>query len=203
MVRVKICGFTRAEDALAAVAAGADALGFVLWSGSKRAATADQARAIIATLPPYVQTVGVFVNEAPRRIEEIRRAVGLGCVQLSGDENPEDYSDLTAPVVKAFRAAPDPVILSRWGWCAGFLADGDAGAGIYGGGGVGASDVTIARLADTGRLILAGGLKPETVAERTRAVRPYAVDVASGVESAPGIKDLARMTAFIQAAKSA
>jgi phosphoribosylanthranilate isomerase len=189
MIRVKICGITNLGDALHAIEAGADALGFILWSGSKRAVAPQTAREIIAALPPFITTVGVFVNETARSIERLRTEIGFTVAQLSGDESPEILSELRRPVVKAFRTIPEPAMLGRWKGVAALLADG-AAAGQFGGTGTAASD---------GRLILAGGLTPETVAERAQAIQPYAVDVAGGVEASPGVKDSAKVTAFISA----
>jgi phosphoribosylanthranilate isomerase len=198
MIRVKICGITNLGDALHAVEAGADALGFILWSGSKRAVAPQTAREIVAALPPFVTTVGVFVNETARSIERLRSEIGFTVAQLSGDESPEILGELRRPVVKAFRAAPDPATLARWKGASAFLADG-AAAGQFGGTGTPASDDLVAALKPAGRLILAGGLTPETVAARAQAVQPYAVDVASGVEASPGVKDAVKVAAFISA----
>lgn len=201
MIRVKICGLTNLEDALHAVAAGADALGFILWPGSKRAVSPDRAREIVASLPPYVTTVGVYVNENSAEIERMRREIGLSTTQLSGDETSDILAGLTGPVVKAFRTLPDPAPLAGWKGIAGYLADG-AISGQYGGTGTSPADDLVAGLAPTGRLILAGGLTPENVAARASIVRPYAVDVASGTEASPGIKDPAKVSAFIAAVRT-
>ncbi len=197
-VRVKICGLTRGQDAAAAVAAGADALGFVLWPGSKRHVTADAVRAIVSALPPLVATVGVFVDADPAEMLAIRAACGLSHIQLSGDEPPEVAKALGPAVIKAFRAIPDR--LADWS-VQGVLADG-AAPGQYGGTGHTAAEALLAALAPTGRLILAGGLTPQTVGAAIQRWQPYAVDVASGVETAPGIKDPALIQSFIAAAKA-
>lgn len=201
MVRVKICGLTRLGDALHAAACGADALGFVTWPGSKRAiAVADLAR-LRRELPPFVQTVAVTVNATPAELVDLWTKTGVSAVQLHGDETPMAYRGLPMPVIKAFRAPPLAVDLDAWE-AVGFLADG-AAAGHYGGSGVVADTATVEALAATGRLILAGGLTPETVADAVRRTRPYAVDVASGTEAAPGIKDSDKVRAFIAHAKAA
>lgn len=200
-IRVKICGLTTLGDALHAAACGADALGFVVWPGSKRAVTADALRAIRAELPPLVQTVAVTVTMPPADLIGLWRHTGVGAVQLHGDETPDDWQGLPMPVIKAFRSPPSQADLDAW-QAAAFLADG-AAAGHYGGTGHSADAATIDALAQTGRLILAGGLTPETVADRIRAVRPYAVDVASGTEAEPGRKDPAKVRAFIEAARNA
>lgn len=201
MVRVKICGLTRLGDALHAAACGADALGFVVWPGSKRAITVPDLARLRRELPPFVQTVAVTVNATPVDLVEIWKLTGVGAVQLHGDETPAAYRGLPMPVIKAFRAPPPAADLDAWD-AAAFLADG-AAAGHYGGSGVAADRATVEALAATGRLILAGGLTPETVAEAVGRTRPYAVDVASGTEAEPGIKDPSRVRAFIETAKSA
>lgn len=203
MTRVKICGLTRLDDALAAIRHGVDALGFILWPRSKRFIAPDALRVLLSELPPLVTTVGVFVDEPAAGIVDLWRRTGLSAVQLSGDEQPQDYRGLPMPVIKAFRQPPAPDVLDRWP-AAAFLADGAGAPGTatqYGGSGHSAQDDVIAALAPTGRLILAGGLTPDTVADRIAAHRPYAVDVASGVERDPGIKDHARIAAFLKAAK--
>ncbi len=201
MVRVKICGLTRLGDALHAAACGADALGFITWPGSKRfIATADLAR-LRRELPPFVQTVGVTVNATPTEVVDLWKKTGIGAVQLHGDETPEAYRGLPMPVIKVFRSPPPVTDLEAWDAVA-FMADG-AAAAHYGGSGVTADTATVEALAATGRLILAGGLMPETVADAVRRTRPYAVDVASGTEAAPGIKDPDKVRAFIAHAKAA
>lgn len=200
MIRVKICGITRADDANLAVTLGADALGFIQWAPSKRAITPDAARAIITALPPFVTPVGVFVNQDAATIEALRRYCGFRAVQLHGDESPSILDDLTGPVIKAFRAIPNDAELSAWRVSA-VLADG-ALADHYGGTGTLADDRLIAALGASGRLILAGGLTPESVGARCRVVRPYAVDVASGVEASPGRKDSEKLRAFIEAVRA-
>ncbi len=192
MIRVKICGLTRLVDALHAAQCGADALGFIVWPGSKRAVTPDAARAIIAELPPFVTPVGVFVNETAQAMSALAAHCGFRMLQLSGDEKPEITADLALPVIKAFRSVPD---LSHW-HVAGYLADG-AADGQFGGTGAQAEDALIAALAPTGRLILAGGLTPDNVAARASAAQPYAVDTASGTEASPGIKDPGKVSRFI------
>jgi phosphoribosylanthranilate isomerase len=201
VTKVKICGLTNLDDAAAALAAGADALGFILWRPSKRYVAPERVAEIVAALPPFAFTVGVFVDEGTDAMQAIRDRAGLSAIQLHGDEAPEILAQLRAPVLKAFRAAPDPATLARWP-VAGFLADG-APAGQYGGTGHAASDALIAALQPTGRLVLAGGLNPDNVAARIAAVRPYAVDVTSGVEAAPGKKNQEAVRRFIAAVRAA
>lgn len=198
-VRVKICGVTRLDDALAAVRLGADALGFNFWPRSKRYLPPAEARAIVRRLPPFVSAVGVFVD--PTR-EEVLRAVdvsGIGIAQLHGDEPPELCVSLPCPVLKAIRVADAHALAQLASYdVRGFILDAP-GPG-YGGGGVTFDWSLVAEIAREMPIVLAGGLTPENVAEAVRAVRPWAVDVASGVESAPGAKDEEKMRRFIEAA---
>lgn len=198
--RVKICGVTRLEDALQAARLGADALGFNFWPGSRRFLAPDAAREVVDQLPPFVTPVGVFVNQPE---EEIRRAAeesGVRVLQLHGDEPPELCARLPFPVVKAVRVGAALSLEALGAYqVAAFLLD--APSAGYGGSGA-TFDWSLAEgVADLGPLILAGGLDPENVAAAVRRVRPYAVDVASGVESAPGVKDFSKMARFIAAAK--
>lgn len=204
MVFVKICGITNLEDALAAVSAGADALGFNFYQRSSRFITPLAAREIIAALPAEVLSVGVFVNESgPEEVERIARASGVGAVQLHGDESPA-YCHALQPsfVIKALRVgsgfAPESAL--EFETDAILLDAFDANAR----GGTGRQfDWQVARR--TGELVqklfLAGGLTVENVASAIAAARPYAVDACSGLERAPGRKDHRRVEAFIKSAK--
>lgn len=208
-VRVKICGFTSAADAEAAVHAGADALGFNTWPGSRRFLDLEKARDWIAELPGFVTRVALCVN-AP--LEEALRIASLpyiDAVQLHGDESP-DYcrrvAALNRSVIRAVRLEQfeQGASLGLWGTRQ-VLMDA-AVAGAYGGTGARVDLDLAARVVRHFRgfcLTLAGGLDPENVAEAVRTVRPYAVDVASGVESAPGRKDISKMRAFVQAVAEA
>ncbi len=200
-VRVKICGVTRLEDALAAAELGADALGFNLWPGSKRHVEADAVREIVARLPPFLTPVGVFVNQEPTAVLHLSAQARVTVVQLHGDEEPRDCAGHVMPVVKSFRVAgpEDLEPIPRYHRVAAVLLDA-RGDGF---GGTGRTfDWELAKRVAGGKpLVLAGGLTPENVAEAVRAVRPYAVDVASGVESSPGVKDRDKMARFIRAAK--
>jgi phosphoribosylanthranilate isomerase len=200
-VRIKICGITRLEDALLAARLGADALGFNLWPGSKRFIEPDAARAIVDRLPPFVAPVGVFVNQPPREVVASAARAGLGTVQLHGDEGPDEVNGYAIPALKALRVSgPESLADLHRYRVLGFVLD----APSAGFGGSGATfDWAIAREA-AGRVpvILAGGLTPGNVREAIRAVRPYGVDVASGVESAPGVKDVDRLRRFIEAARA-
>jgi phosphoribosylanthranilate isomerase len=199
--RVKICGITRLEDALEAVRLGADALGFNFWPGSKRFIAPAEARRIIRALPPLVTTVGVFVDPSHDEAVAAAAVSGVQVLQLHGDESPEACRAFQLPVVKALRVAGPEALaeVARYRGLAGILLD--AASPGYGGSGL-TFDWSIAREAATRvPLLLAGGLVPENVGEAVRAVRPWAVDVASGVESSPGVKDPEKLARFIRAAK--
>ena len=196
MVRVKICGITNWADARLAVNAGAGALGFNFYPPSPRCVTPAQAWGIIRRLPPFVEAVGVFVNWSFDAVEAMARAVRLGAVQLHGDESPAAVAEFAGmrPVIKAFRVHRRfrPEILARYGRAAAFLLDGFS-EGLRGGTGR-QFDWGIARRARRyGRIILAGGLGPENVARALFEVRPFAIDVCSGIEAKPGKKDPARL----------
>lgn len=200
--KVKICGITRLDDALAAVDAGADALGFNFWPSSRRYLPPAQAREIVRRLPVFVTAVGVFVD--PTR-DEVLGAVdssGVGVVQLHGDESPALCASLPLPVVKAIRVESSHSLAALAAYeVQAFLLD--APTAGYGGSGA-RFDWTLAiEAAAVVPVLLAGGLDPDNVAEAVRIVRPYAVDVASGVESGPGIKDAARMRRFVDAVRGA
>ena len=199
-VRIKICGVTRAEDALAAVRLGADALGFNFWPGSKRHVTPAAARAIIARLPPFVTPVGVFVNQTEGEMRAIAAESGIQVFQLHGDEPPELCARLPMPVVKAIPVDQVRALSRLLSYeVAAFLLDTPSRG--YGGSGE-PFDWSLAEgVSEVAPVILAGGLTPENVAAAVRAVRPYAVDVASGVESSPGVKDMARMSRFFAAVR--
>jgi len=202
-VRIKICGLTRLEDALAAVRLGADALGFNFWPGSKRYIPPGKAREIIRALPPLVTTVGVFVDPSHEEASAAAALSGVQVLQLHGDEPPALCRSFRLPVVKGLRVAGPEALdaLDAYPGVAAFLLD--AASAGYGGSGK-TFDWSLARAAAArATVLLAGGLGPANVAEAVRAVRPYAVDVASGVESAPGVKDHALMSRFIAAARSA
>ena len=194
---VKICGITREADAEAAVAAGASAIGFIFWPKSPRYVEPARAAAIVRTLPPFVTPVGVFVNESVERMNGVADTVGLGAVQLHGDEGPMLLNGINRPVVKAVGRVdaeagvgwPDRVILlvdaydpERRGGT-GMRADWDAAA----------------VLAASRRILLAGGITPANVLEAVTRVRPFGIDVSSGVEDAPGIKNAGRIGELFEA----
>lgn len=201
MIRVKICGITNSADALAAIDAGANLLGFNFYAKSPRRITEDDAARIRPQLPKKVEAVGIFVNAPTDGVAALCKLLKLDAAQLHGDETPETVAELarSIPVYKAFRVEPDFPLgtLDEYPEAFAFLFDA-AHTGQYGGTGR-TTDWDVARRAAVGhRIILAGGLKVENVAAAVRIVRPYAVDVASGVESKPGKKDHGRMREFIQ-----
>ncbi len=197
--RVKICGLTRAEDARAAVAAGADALGLVFYPPSPRAVTPEQALEVIRGLPPFVTLVGLFVNEERERIQEILRTVPLDLLQFHGDETPADCAGFGRQWIKAVRvregtdlyALREEFILG-----AGLLLDAYR-PGVPGGTG---EQFDWQRIPEdlAGQIVLAGGLEPDNVQGAVEQVGPYAVDVSGGVERAKGIKDPEKIQAFIR-----
>jgi phosphoribosylanthranilate isomerase len=199
-VRTKICGITSQKDACTAVAAGADAIGLVFYPGSKRCVDIEQARLICATLPPFVTRVGLFVNENPAMIRTTVSRCGLDLVQLHGDEDAQECSIPGIRVVKALRLREDSDIqvcdaYSHAGVEA-FLLDAWV-KNAYGGTGRCAPWETAARFARTYNVILAGGLNPANVGAAIEQVQPYAVDVSSGVEQSPGVKDPEKVRAFV------
>ncbi|WP_107328357.1 phosphoribosylanthranilate isomerase [Metapseudomonas otitidis] len=203
-VRVKICGITRVEDALAAVAAGADAIGLVFYAPSPRAVTAEQARAIISALPPFVTTVGLFVDMPGEELDSVLATVPLDLLQFHGDESPEACRRHGRPYLKALRIRPgDDVsaLIDRYPDASGVLLDTYV-PGTPGGTGE-AFDWSLVPSGPSRPVVLAGGLTPGNVAEAIRRVRPYAVDVSGGVEASKGIKDPVLIRVFIDAVRSA
>ena len=202
--RVKICGITRIEDARAAIAAGADAIGLVFYAQSPRCIAADRARAIVAALPPFVTIAGLFVDAEPEAVRGIVSVVPLSLLQFHGSETPEQCRSYGRPYVKAVTMR-DGVDLSadekRFADAAALLLD-TFTPGVPGGSGR-AFDWSRVPLKRTKPLILAGGLTPENVADAVRRVRPDAVDVTSGVEASKGVKDPTKIVAFINAVRDA
>jgi phosphoribosylanthranilate isomerase len=199
-VRVKICGITRLEDAALAVELGADAIGFVLWPGSPRAVNSELARAIAEHIPKSVTRVGVFVDPIPSDVAWLVESIGLDTVQLHGQEAVESYEWIGANLVKAVRLDTDQDI-ERAADLPQFvtpLVDA-TDRHLIGGTGQLADWRRAARLAARRPIMLAGGLVASNVAEAVRSVRPWAVDVSSGVERYPGVKDADRMIRFFQA----
>lgn len=199
-VRVKICGVRRMEDALLAAGLGASAIGFVFWPGSPRFIDPFRAKRIAAALPPFIATVGVFVNQAPEHASGIARLLNLAAIQLHGDEDPQPFLRTGYRVIKAvavgdtFDAAtlalvPPPVTILL-----------DADDSIRRGGTGQTIDWSVAaRVAASRRTVLSGGLNPANVRTAVEQVKPYAIDVSSGVESAPGVKDPDKLRALFDA----
>src|SRR3954447_6610859 len=193
---VKICGITRREDAMAAVDAGARAIGFVFWPDSPRFIDPHRARTIAAALPPFVTTVGVFVNQAIEHVNRVAGLVRLGAVQLHGDETPDVAGAVARPVIKAI--TPEHGDVGVWPDRVRLLLD------VYDPAARGGTGRTVdwdraANIASSRRILLAGGLTPDNVAGAIARVRPFGIDVSSGVERAPGIKDHRRLRALFEA----
>lgn len=206
MVRIKICGITSAADAQAAIEAGANLLGFNFYAKSPRHISEDQAAEIRSKLPKRVKAVGIFVNRLVADVITLRSSVKLDAVQLHGDESPETVAEIASvvPVIKAFRVEPEfPITtLDEYSRAFAFLFDA-AHTDQYGGTGR-TTDWDVARRASLRhRIILAGGLKVENVTAAVRIVRPYGIDVASGVESSPGKKDHELLREFIKEVRRA
>lgn len=193
MIPVKICGITRGEDARLAVKLGAAALGFIFYLPSPRYIAPGRAKTIAGTVGRHIRKVGVFVNSPPEEINTIVDEAGLDLVQLSGDEPPEVCRSVTAPVIKTFHVGADidPAVTHPYDVHA-ILLD-TRKAGSYGGTGRPFEWSLVNRNAFTSPLILSGGLTPENILDGIEIVRPDAVDVNSGVEASPGVKDRARM----------
>lgn len=201
--RIKICGITNLEDALNAAELGADAVGFVFYPKSPRNINPRTAGLISRELPPFVATIGVFVDEAPERVREIAAEASLGAVQLHGDESPEYCSNLGLRVIKAVRVRSQADIARLRSYNASaFLLDAYR-EGVPGGTGETFDWDLAIEAKDMGRLILSGGLNPANAAEAVRKVAPYGVDASSGVEERPGKKDIKKMKAFIEEVRKA
>lgn len=204
MIRVKICGITSHEDAWGAVEAGADAIGFIFVKGTPRYIEPEAAADIAARMPPFVTTVGVFVDRTVGEIEQIVRASGLAIAQLHGKESPAECHCLRVPFVKVIRVQGEHDLraLHTYPQAKAFLLDTYV-AGRSGGTGVTFPWEIAAKAAQQARVILSGGLTPDNVALAVAQVRPYAVDVCSGVEAFPGRKDHHKVREFIEQAKKA
>ena len=197
--RVKICGFTRPEDALAAVRLGADAIGLVFYPPSPRSVSVDTARTIVASLPPFATVVGLFVDEEAARVRQVLERVRVDLIQFHGDEPPAYCAGFGKPYIKALRVRPGVELaaaMAGHSGASGFLLD--AWDPDTKGGTGRRFDWKLIPKEPAGSLILAGGLAPGNVAEALRTVRPYAVDVSSGVELEKGLKDAGKMAAFLK-----
>jgi phosphoribosylanthranilate isomerase len=203
MLKIKICGITNLEDALAAVECGANALGFVFQSKSPRAVTPDEAKAIISKIPPFVTSVGVFVDEDKSEVEKIARYAGLNVIQLHGSEPPEECQ-MCRKVIKAIRVKDltslEPLNTYK---VSAFLLDTYSPHTVGGTGQIFNWDIAV-EAKKFGKIILAGGLTPENVDNAIKWVQPYGIDVATGVEgSKKGKKDREKLKSFIEKARRA
>ena len=200
--RVKICGITRVEDAQAAAAQGADAIGLVFYRPSPRCVTREGARQIVEATPAFVATVAVFVNPANDEVEAVIRECGVTLLQFHGEESPDFCAGFSRPYIKAARIRPEldllkylsPHTAARAWMLDAFHED------LWGGTG-GAFDWGLVPRGMAKPVILSGGLTIANVADAVRRVRPYAVDVSTGVEASKGVKDAAKIAAFIGAVK--
>jgi len=198
VTRIKICGITRAEDALAVTHGGADAIGLVFYERSPRHVSITQARQLVGALPPFVTVVGLFVNAEAAFVREVLASVPLDLLQFHGDESPEYCAQFNKPYLKAIRVKAGVDLLqcaSDFRSAKGLLLDAHV-EGMPGGTGT-AFDWTLIPEQLPLPVILSGGLDAENVAAAIKQVRPYAVDVSSGVEVGKGIKDAAKIAAFI------
>lgn len=204
--RIKICGITREQDLAAAIDAGADALGFVFYAPSPRHVTPQRALQLAARVPAFVSKVGLFVNESAQAVHSVLDQVPLDLLQFHGDEDAAYCAQFGKPWIKAARVRPGVDLLeyaaafAQARWIAGLLLD--AHVEGYGGGGK-TFDWSLIPPSLPLPVILSGGLHPGNVADAVRRVRPWAVDVSSGVESAKGIKDVHKITEFIAGVKDA
>lgn len=202
--RIKICGITRADDALAAARLGAHAIGMVFYAGSPRAVAPGRAREIIAALPPFVVTVGLFVNADAKTVRSVLAEAPVQLLQFHGDETPEFCAAFGLPYLRAVRVRPQTDLLQYardFHHAQGLLLDAFV-EGTHGGTGTAFDWSLIPRNLPL-PVVLSGGLHSGNVAEAVRSVRPWAVDVSSGVEAAKGIKDVRKMEAFMNGVRNA
>lgn len=204
MTRIKCCGMTRVEDALLAARLGADAIGLVFTARSPRTLSLEQARAIRKALPPFVSVVALFMDDSAEWVNEVVVAVQPDMLQFHGNESDEWCAQFGRPFAKAIAMGEGKPALARlkdYPHAAALLLDGH-GLGEAGGSGK-AFEWSLVPAQTDKPLILAGGLNPDNVAQAVRRARPWAVDVASGIETSPGIKDAAKMERFIAAVRRA
>jgi len=202
MTRIKICGITRAQDVQAVAASGADAFGLVFYAKSPRYVTLQQAQEVIRAVPPFLSAVGLFVNPAESEVREVLSQVPLDLLQFHGEEEPEFCAQFGRPYLKAIRVRPGVDLIqcaARYAGAQALLLDAYV-EGTHGGTGASFDWELIPRELPL-PVILSGGLDANNVAEAIRQVRPYAVDVSSGVEAGKGIKDAAKIAAFIKEVK--
>ncbi len=201
MVRVKICGNTNLKDTMAAVEAGADAVGFVFYAKSPRAVFPKGVAAIVSHLPPFVDCVGVFVNENPEIVRQIMSECGLAYAQLHGEESPQYCADLKRPVIKSIRVRTRADVANLSAYRAHAILLDTYVEGLVGGTGTTFDWGLAVEAKAWGPVILAGGHTPDNVGEAISRVQPYGVDVSSGVEISPGVKDHAKVKAFVENVK--
>ncbi len=204
MVRVKICGITRVEDGLSCARFGVDAIGLVFYAPSPRNVSVEQARAIMLALPPFVTTVGLFVDASPTTVEGVLASLPLDLLQFHGQESAAYCESFGRPYLKAVRVKPDVDLVqyaSAYSTAKALLLDAHV-EGIVGGTGQGFDWGLIPQHLPV-PVILSGGLSPENVAEGIHRIQPSAVDVSSGVEASKGIKDVAKIAAFMQGVRNA
>ncbi len=199
---IKVCGITRVEDAVAAAEAGVSALGFVFWPGSPRWITAGAAREIGRHVPPGIQRVGVFVNQSASEMQATAGEAALDIVQVHGDETPDCVSWWPREVFRSASLEEVDGTMALWSAKVALLLDA-ADRQRRGGTGRTIAWARAAEVARQRRVVLAGGLTPENVGDAIRIVRPWGVDVSTGVEASPGIKDAARVRQFVEAARCA
>ncbi len=200
-IKVKICGTTSLKDAFLAVESGADAIGFIFYKMSPRNISQKEAKEIILQLPPFIETVGVFVNETSDKINRIAEQCKLNSIQLHGEESPALCRRVKRKVIKAFRVKNADSLKSIASYdVSGFLLDSYNGGSKGGTGQVFDWNLAL-RVKKQGPVILAGGLNPYNVYTAIHRVRPYGVDVCSGVEKSPGIKDHEKIREFIKSVR--
>jgi len=202
MTRIKICGITNIEDALLAIDLGADALGFIFYRESKRCIDPSKARDIISALPPFITTVGVFVNQGLEEIKAAREKAGFDTVQLHGDESPELCKKLDGKVIKAIRIRDSINSEEVESYPVQAVLFDTYSTKGFGGTGESFSWEILKDLNTSKKIILSGGLSPENVSQAIRSARPYGVDVSSGVEDHYGKKSPEKLKAFIEAVRN-
>ena len=205
--KIKICGITNPIDAFHAVDAGADALGFVFYKKSPRHVSPNVVKSIVSDLPPFVLPIGVFVNEEPQVVRDVMDECGLAFAQIHGDETADYCESLGRPVLRGIRLRDRATFLAMAEYkgrsrIRGFIVDAFSDA-AYGGTGKTPDWALAAEAARSFSVLLAGGLTPDNVQKAVQSVRPYGVDVSSGVEATPGKKDPAKIQAFVEAAQNA
>ena len=204
MTRVKICGITRVEDGLACAELGADAIGLVFYAPSPRAVSVETARTIIAALPPFVSTVGLFVDANAAEVNAVLTQLPLDMLQFHGNETPDYCLSFNRPYLKALRVMPGLDLVqyaAQYSQARGLLLDAHV-AGMAGGTGQ-AFDWNLIPAHLPLPVVLSGGLHPSNVTQAIKQVQPAAVDVSSGVEATKGIKDVAKIAAFMQGVRNA